>query len=257
MELSRRFDDATLFAVAHEYAHRVLQHYARRNAGERQYDLELEADRFATITAALARNMEVVPAFPDPTDPPTARVINLGHPVVLTSRRGCYFGGHFPTGDEDYFSFGYAFAGFPETGPDYPSRAERAAALEGVSYSVVRAIRTAQAQRGLCNSPGVPTDPPAYAARKEQELKNELAQKRQLVAEAPARLNNLVAKANEAINRGSIAEWSLARSERTQIEEKQASAQRSVKDLEASLRGFPVWTTVYLEFLRILAPSGR
>lgn len=149
IEASTRYDDALLFVVAHELGHRVLNHYARASSGERRYDLELEADRFAALAATLTRNQSVRPRNP------VLRQLD-GEIYEMTSVGPCpgkY--NHEPTGHRDYFEFGYPLSGFPSTGSDYPLSEARNAVARAVTQASISAISLVQRQKGLCDG-GVP-----------------------------------------------------------------------------------------------------
>lgn len=149
IEASTRYDDALLFIVAHELGHRVLNHYARASNGERRYDLELEADRFAALASTLTRNQSVRPRNP------VLRQSD-GEMYEMTSVGPCpgkY--NHEPTGHRDYFEFGYPLSGFPSIGSDYPPREARNAVARAVTQASISAISLVQRQKGLCDG-GMP-----------------------------------------------------------------------------------------------------
>lgn len=178
IEASKRFDDAVMFVVAHELAHRVLEHYRRSAAGERRFDLELEADRFAGVLMSLVRNASVRPRNP------VLKQID-GEIYELTSAGWCpgtY--NHVPTGHKDFFEYGYEFAGFSDGSSDYPSQDTRARRVRPVVAAAMDAIDLAQRQKGRCGG-GMPKESPevfleenyAYRIKELKEWKDVAAEK--------------------------------------------------------------------------------
>ncbi|MEH0166729.1 hypothetical protein [Roseateles microcysteis] len=144
IESSKRFDDAVMFVIAHELGHRVLSHTQRLQRGETQFALEAEADRFASVLTALARNSAVRPRYP--TLKRMDGVMYEGTPNGWCS--GDY--NHEPKGFSDFFDFGYELSGFTDNSSDYPTKRERRVQARAITTAAMAAIDSAQQQLGRC-----------------------------------------------------------------------------------------------------------
>ncbi|CAM4111834.1 ImmA/IrrE family metallo-endopeptidase [Pseudoalteromonas byunsanensis] len=155
VESARRYDDAILFLIAHELGHIVLNHYERKEQGESQYELELEADRFSAVVSTLVRNKDVKPR---------SRALTMIDGVGYQSS----FGGpmcrvdynHTSKGYSDFLEFGFVLAGFDLTSTDYPSVALRSNTARAITQAMMQSIGSVQKMLGECDGkPGLPDEP--------------------------------------------------------------------------------------------------
>ena len=148
-QASKSHDDALAFLVAHEIGHRALNHYARRAAGEKQMDLELEADQFGALLVTLARNSSVKPNYGYPIEPKNVARYRMGYGPWCVDNIN-----YEPHGHETFFKFGYTFAGFDSMGQisssSYPSKETRDDAADLITVQTFYAIKTAQDFSGSC-----------------------------------------------------------------------------------------------------------
>ncbi|GLT22945.1 hypothetical protein GCM10007933_24060 [Zoogloea oryzae] len=157
VKASQSYDDAISFVVAHEIAHRALQHYDRLQSGAALQDLETEADRLAALLVVLARNTKV---YPDDDyilfGPPPGRITITRKDFFGDPESICLLDLNYkPSGHISFFRYGYSFSGFDSLGKGnamiVPS-AVRLAIASSVSDAAVWAIREAQWDTGTCHN---------------------------------------------------------------------------------------------------------